>query len=90
MRETLATIKNPPLVGYVRQANIAHGPQQVNNALVSGSDASRARENGNSQNKLLEATDGDRLDTATPGTAGRAHPAMAAVGTIDRTEDTGG
>lgn len=25
--EALATIKNPPVTGYVRQANIAHGPQ---------------------------------------------------------------
>jgi hypothetical protein len=31
-RATLATIKHPPVMGYVRQANIAHGPQQVNNA----------------------------------------------------------
>jgi hypothetical protein len=31
--ESLATIKNPPVV-YARQANIAHGPQQVNNQLV--------------------------------------------------------
>ncbi len=29
--ETLAAIKNPPPVAFVRQANIAHGPQQVNN-----------------------------------------------------------
>ena len=28
--ETLVTMKNPPTMGYVRQANIAHGPQQVN------------------------------------------------------------
>ncbi len=28
--ETLAAIKNPPVV-FARQANIAHGPQQVNN-----------------------------------------------------------
>lgn len=31
--EALATIKNPPMVGYVRQANITQGPQQVNNTL---------------------------------------------------------
>jgi hypothetical protein len=30
--ETLATIKNPPTV-FARQANIAHGPQQVNNGV---------------------------------------------------------
>lgn len=30
--ETLATIKNPPVV-YAKQANIANGPQQVNNGI---------------------------------------------------------
>jgi hypothetical protein len=38
--ETLATIKNPPAVAFVKQANIAHGPQQINN----GTDPPRARE----------------------------------------------
>jgi hypothetical protein len=33
--ETLAAIKNPPVV-FARQANIAHGPQQVNNAMQHG------------------------------------------------------
>jgi hypothetical protein len=27
--------ENPPMMGYVRQANIAHGPQQVNNGTSS-------------------------------------------------------
>lgn len=30
--ETLTTVKNPSVV-YARQANIAHGPQQVNNGV---------------------------------------------------------
>ena len=30
--QALATVKNPPVMGYVRQANVSHGPQQVNNA----------------------------------------------------------
>jgi hypothetical protein len=47
--ETLATIKNPPQVAFVKQANIATGPQQVNN----GAEASRAREIENQQSKLL-------------------------------------
>ncbi len=42
--ETLAAIKNPASVAFVRQANIAHGPQQVNNGTPA---PSRARENGN-------------------------------------------
>jgi hypothetical protein len=32
--ETLAAIKNPPVV-FAKQANIAHGPQQVNNQVSS-------------------------------------------------------
>jgi hypothetical protein len=32
--ETLAEIKNPRAVAFVRQANISHGPQQVNNGMA--------------------------------------------------------
>lgn len=39
--EALATIKNPPMVGYVKQANIAQGHQQVNNIASSANDAPR-------------------------------------------------
>ncbi len=88
--EAVASIKNPPMLGYVKQANIAHGHQQVNNAPSSASDAPPAQENPNLQNKLLEAKDGERLDTGATGTAGRADPAMATVGEIDGTEDTSG
>lgn len=31
--ETLSNIKNPPVL-YAKQANIAHGPQQINNAVA--------------------------------------------------------
>lgn len=58
--EALAEIKDPRPVAFVRQANIAAGPQQVNNAFSLPD--SRA---GNSQNepiKLLEDSDGERLD----------------------------
>ena len=85
--EALATIKNPPVMGYVRQANIAHGPQQVNNATAASDGDSRAGKNPNLQNKLLEETDGERLDTGAAGAAGRADPAMATVGEVDRAED---
>ena len=30
----VAAIQNPPVMGYVKQANIAHGPQQVNNTVA--------------------------------------------------------
>ncbi len=87
--EALSAIKNPPVMGYVRQANIAHGPQQVNNASTAPDSDSRVRENQNSQNKQLDKKDGKRLDTRTTGTAGKADPAMATVGEINRAEDGG-
>ena len=88
--ETLSTIQNPPMVGYVRQANIAHGHQQVNYAPSPTGDDSRARENENPRNELLEQKDGKRLDTRATGTAGRVDPAMATLGEINRTEKSGG
>jgi hypothetical protein len=85
--EALSTIKNPPVMGYVRQANIAHGPQQVNNAAPD--DTPRAPEKSNSENKLLEKKDGERLDTGTTSPTSQADPAMATMGEIDGTKDKG-
>jgi len=87
--EALATIKNPPVMGYVRQANIAHGPQQVNNASAAAGDGPRAEENPDLQNELLEEKDGERLDPGTACTPSRVDPAMATVGEVDRAEDRG-
>ena len=63
------------------QANIAHGHQQVNNA------PSRADEIEDPQNKLLEQTDGERLDTGTTSTAGGADTPMEAVGAVHRAKN---
>jgi hypothetical protein len=82
---TLATIKNPQPVAFVKQANIAHN-QQVNNSAP----APRARENEIAQNQLLEQTDGERLDFGTTATAGRIDQAMETVGTVDGTKVPGG
>ena len=79
--EAISAMKNPPMIGYARQANIAHGPQQVNNGTAP------ARENEMAQNKLLEDNDGERLDTGAAGTAGRTDPDLAPLGAVDRTEN---
>ena len=83
--EALSAIKNPPVMGYVKQANIAHGPQQVNNTP----DTPRERENQNPKNELMEKKDGERLDTRATGKAGKADPEMATVGEVDGAEDAG-
>jgi hypothetical protein len=69
--------------------NIAHGPQQVNNATAPAHRASHARENQNLQNELLEAKHGKRLDFPETSTAGCTHPAMATVGAINGPKNTG-
>lgn len=84
--ETLAAIKNPPPVLITKQANIAHGPQQVNNGPLPAQEASRARESQNESNRLLEQKYGERLDTHAAGAASGADPAMAPVGEVHGTE----
>ena len=79
--ETLAAIKNPPVV-FARQANIANGPQQVNNGSVPSPARTRVGETQTEQSKLLEAHDGERLDTGAQGSAGRANQDLAPLGTV--------
>lgn len=56
--ETLANIKNPPIV-YARQANISQGHQQVNNHSGAGPQAHAPEKNSQiPQNELLEAGGG--------------------------------
>ena len=91
--ETLAAIKNPPVV-FAKQANIANGPQQVNNTVnkSDGSFESSTRTHapahaGNSnsvQNELLEDRHEQGMDIRAPGAAISRDPAMATVGEIHR------
>jgi hypothetical protein len=76
--ETLAAIKNPPTV-IARQANFAHGPQQVNN----GAAFARPGIPTSTPKELLGVPD-ERLDSSQAATATTRHPALAAVGTLDR------
>lgn len=85
--ETLAAIKNPPVV-FARQANIAHGPQQVNNGPVSNSTPARARpgETASAPTELLEdRTHGcTQVDTRAAPATSRAHPQLEPVGAVNR------
>ena len=82
--EALATIKAGPAI-FARQANIAHGPQQVNNTVSSTARAdARAGNSEPAQNELLGVRDGERLDAGTAGTAGGSDPTLEAVGEVHR------
>lgn len=92
--ETLATIKNPPVV-FAKQANINNGgQQQVNNGMPensagSGSGAAHAcaATSQPAPTELLEASDVQRLDTGAASTPGRADQVLAPVGAVNRTQD---
>jgi hypothetical protein len=78
--ETLATIKNPPIV-YARQANVTSGPQQINNGTAA---TSRGREIENEQTKQS----GPELlpDARASQVASRVNPSLETLGKIDRAE----
>lgn len=80
--ETLATIKNPPVI-YAKQANVTTGPQQINNGAVA---PSQAREIVNEQTQLLRADHGEWMDTGTTGAASGTDKDMETVGAVNRAE----
>ena len=80
--ETLAAIKNPPIV-YARQANVTTGPQQINNGAAA---PTRAREIENVQSQLSRGTHELLPDTRASGNASRVNPALETLGEFDRAE----
>ena len=80
--ESLAEVKNPSPVAFVKQANIASGHQQVNNGPPRAG-------NENQSNELLERPDA-RLDTRAALSTVIGNPALASLGAIDRAEEHSG
>ena len=90
----LVDLKYPRQATFVKQANIAHGPQQVNNGAAAGADPAQftqAQAHGEKsaleQNKLLEADygqPGGRMDTRAAQTAERSYQAVETVATVNR------
>ena len=83
----LVELKYPRQATFVKQANIAHGPQQVINAGVAdelkehhAQTRTHAEKSALDQNKLLEADHGNYLDTRAQGAASRVDPHLATVG----------
>lgn len=88
--ETLAAMKNPPVV-FAKQANISNGHQQVNNGVMSGHKGEPApvrahEETGSQQTKLLEGIQhgGTFMDAGTAATSTRGDSAVEAVGAVHR------
>lgn len=84
--EALAEIKNPRPVAFVKQANISHGPQQVNNGVQAG----EAHAHGNNSIQSNEQSGGSNEllpDTGTQAPACGVNQEMEAVGAIHRAKD---
>lgn len=86
--ETLAAIKNPPVV-YARQANIAAGHQQVNNGVAV---PSREKKSEDLPNELLEAPSDtiERLDSGTTGAAGGGGQELEPLEPVHRSSNPSG
>jgi hypothetical protein len=85
--ETLATIKNPPVV-FAKQANINNGgQQQVNNGAgppQAGQVHAHAAKSQAAPTELLEASDVQWLDTGATSATGGTDPILAPVGALNR------
>jgi hypothetical protein len=82
--EALAEIKNPRAVAFVKQANIAHGHQQINN----GAQALPAHaDNSIQSNELLGAGNELPEDTRASQAQSRVNPAMGTLEAIHRAKD---
>lgn len=87
--QAVVELKYPRQVAFVQQANISHGPQQVNNGVLQNQhhDApAHVEKNQTAQNKLLEdGTHGNTyLDTKAAKTASRSNPALETVEAVNR------
>lgn len=84
--QALGDLKYPRQATFVKQANIAHGPQQVNNGGAQKELSEQyvqapthGKETTPEQNKLLEAEHGQRMVIGAQGQAGRVNQAEDAV-----------
>ncbi len=82
----LVELKHPKQATFVQQANIAHGPQQVNNGQPPrGTPApTHAEETKTHPPELLEEHHGERLDTRATSKASGDDPHLETVATVNR------
>ena len=80
--QALTELKYPKQATFVKQANIANGHQQINNATSTHAPApARAKETENPHNELLEAQHNEWLDNGKTATPSGTNQAMATVAT---------
>ncbi len=89
--QALSEMKNPHPVAFVRQANIANGPQQVNNVASGGRDGEPSRA-GNSETEPIKLSGAQHelyQNAGASSMARGANPEVESVGAVHRTQDAG-
>ncbi len=81
--EALGELKNPRAVAFVRQANISHGPQQVNNGMPAGQPSAHGNDSIQS-NELSGAGHGLLPDTRASQVESRVDTPVEALAEINR------
>lgn len=83
--EALVAVGNPPVL-FAQQANVAFGPQQVNNGATRATNDPHPPQNQSTPNELLEVSPHERtqVDARAAPTTGREDPGMEPLGAIDR------
>lgn len=86
----LVDLKFPRQATFIKQANVANGPQQVNNGPAPGGTVTREEKTKTAHPELLEADQhgGTDLDTGTTGKASGTDPHMETMEPIHRPKDT--
>jgi hypothetical protein len=78
--QALTELKYPKQATFVKQANIAHGNQQVNNSKSNDKSSRAGEKNQNQSNELLEVENGSqKMDTGTTKITSRKDNAMATM-----------
>ena len=76
--QTLINLKQPSQTAFIKQANIAHGHQQINNGVAQSSPENLS----NQTNELLEVQDGKWLDRGKKAKAKGVNSELEALGEI--------
>ncbi|MDM0010136.1 hypothetical protein QTI51_37400 [Variovorax sp. J22G73] len=85
--QALVELKFPRQIVYSKNANINNGQQQINNGVPAPAQA-QAESSESTQNKILENSNGEWMDTRTPRAAVPAYPHLATVGEDHRAKNT--
>ncbi|MBS0308494.1 MAG: hypothetical protein JSS58_05945 [Proteobacteria bacterium] len=97
--QAVVELKYPRQVAFVKQANISHGAQQVNNGIATetGYLVTNTRTHAHAEEKQIQANElledqthaRQFLDTGTTAAAGRSNPTLETVAAIDRGNQRG-